>query len=134
MGVYMVSRSLRIWFIIHFAVDSVFALPLFLFPEKILKIFGWLTVDPVSSRLVAAALFAIGTVSFLVRNTDVNVYRVLLNLKIIWSLFATAGLLISLIVSDQGRPLTLWIVLFVFAVFHCVWVYWRIAIEKGKTK
>jgi hypothetical protein len=127
----MVSRSLRIWFMLHFAVDSIVALPLFLFPEKILKLLGWLTVDPITSRLVASALFAIGTVSFLVRNSDISVFRVLLNFKIIWSLFAISGLLISLLKSDQGRPFILWILLIGFVLFHCIWLYWRITIEKG---
>jgi hypothetical protein len=126
----MVSRFLRIWFILHFAIDSVIALPLFLFPEKFLKLFGWITFDPVTSRMVAAALFATGIVSFLSRNADVSVYRALLNFKIIWSLFAIAGLLLSLIVSDQGRPPVLWILLSGFILFHFIWIYWRIALSK----
>jgi hypothetical protein len=122
------------WFILHFAVDSIVALPLFLFPEKILKLSGWINIDPVASRLVASALFAIGTVSFLVRNADIQVFRIMLNLKIIWSLFAIAGLLLSLMKSDQGRPVAIWIFLIGFILFHCIWVYWRIAIEKEAKK
>jgi hypothetical protein len=130
----MISRALRMWFILHFAVDSIIALPLFLFPENILKICGWISVDPVTSRLVASALFAIGSVSFLVRNADIHIYRIILNLKIIWSLFAIAGLLLSLMKSDQERPIALWILLIGFILFHLIWIYWRISIEKGAKK
>ena len=94
---YSVPGSLRRWFVIHFMVDMIFATPLMLAPVFILKLFGWETVDPIMTRLVAAALFGIGIESFLGRNAGLEAYEGMLNLKIIWSLGAVVGLLISLI-------------------------------------
>ncbi|GAG91612.1 unnamed protein product, partial [marine sediment metagenome] len=62
-----VPTALKKWFIVHFITDMVFAIPLMIIPELFLNLMGWITVDPVSSRIVAAALFGIGIESFLVR-------------------------------------------------------------------
>ena len=60
-----VPTSLRVFFIVHFAIDIVFAIPLFLFPTDFLEYFGWALVDPVASRIAAAALFGIGVESLI---------------------------------------------------------------------
>ena len=52
-----VPTILRVFFMIHFFVDIVFAIPLFFIPIRFLEFAGWTTVDPVTARLVAAALF-----------------------------------------------------------------------------
>lgn len=127
---YMPYRWLRIWFIIHFYADIIFAIPLFLFPEYILQLAGWQTVDPIATRGVAAALFGIGIESYLGRNSSSETYKNLLNLKIIWSFAATIGLLIALIQNVYNRPLMLWIMFFIFVLFHILWIYWRIQLQK----
>ena len=65
-----VPRNLRRWFVIHFVADILFAIPLLLIPETILPFFGWTVVDPITSRLVGAALLGIGTESLLGRNAS----------------------------------------------------------------
>ena len=80
----MVPEKLRFWFVIHFVIDILFAIPLFIAPEWMLTIFGWHTVDPLTSRLVAAALFGIGIESYLGRNAGIEYFRGMLNLKLIW--------------------------------------------------
>ena len=50
-----VPDSLRFWFVVHFAVDIVFALPLLLVAEWLMPSLGWRCVDPINSRLVGAA-------------------------------------------------------------------------------
>jgi len=99
-----VPASLRAWFVVHFLVDILFAVPLMLAPVYTLSLFGWQQVDPFTARLVAAALFAIGIESFLGRNADRSNYRAMLNLKIIWSLAAVTGLLLSMFHGAQGSP------------------------------
>jgi hypothetical protein len=126
----MPYRWLRIWFIIHFIADVIFAIPIFLFPEFFLGLAGWQSIDPVAARGVAAALFGIGIESWLGRNAGVETYKNMLNLKIIWSFSATIGLLVSVLQNTHGRPLILWIILFIFALFHILWVYWRIRLQK----
>ncbi len=79
----MVPSSLRTWFVIHFLADVIFALPLFLAPRWTLSLLGWPAVDPLATRLVAAALFGIGIQSLLGRGEGAAAFRALLNLKII---------------------------------------------------
>jgi len=123
----MVPRSLRVWFIIHFAADVVFAAPMFVAPVAFLTFFGWPTVDPLTTRAVSAALFAIGIESWLCRNASADVYRAMLNLKIIWSGAAVIGFVWGLI---SGAPPALWLFLVIFAGFHGVWVYYRVVVAR----
>lgn len=117
--------SLRAWFIAHFVADVVFAVPLFVAPRAFLGMLGWSAVDPLSTRLVAAALFGIGIQSLLGRNEPPATYRAMLNLKIIWSGAATIGLVWSQL---EGGPLFGWVFAGVFAGFNAVWSYhrWRL--------
>lgn len=125
-----VPRALKIWFLVHFVVDVMFAIPLMVIPVYFLSILGWQVVDPVAARLVAAALFGIGVESLLSYNSSLDNYKGLLNLKIIWSLAALIGLLISLIQGDQGRPAVLWLLIFTFILFNGLWVYWKVKISR----
>ena len=56
-----VPNGLRTWFVIHFVADVLFAIPLLVFPQALLNLFGWGTYDPIMSRLVGAALMGIGS-------------------------------------------------------------------------
>lgn len=115
-----ISKSLRIWFILHFVVDYLFALPLFIAPSWFLPFFGITIVEPVTARLVAAALFAIGGISFISIRNPIDTYTPLLKLKIIWSISAIAGLLLSL---WQGAPVLVWPIVLIFMLFCGVWIY-----------
>ncbi len=117
-----VPLSLRRWFVIHFAIDVLIAVPLLLAPEWLLPRLGWLFVDPVTSRLVGAALMGIGVQSLLGRNAGVETFRAMLNLKIIWSACAIFGLGLGLL---KGGPPMVWLFLVVFVAFLGLWVYHR---------
>ncbi len=121
-----VPTALRKWFVVHFVIDFLFAIPLMVAPTWLLTLFGWQTVDPFTARLAAAALFGIGGASLLERNAGAGTFRAMLNLKIIWSLGAMAGLLLSILQGAQGSPPFAWAVLALFAGFNVLWVYWRI--------
>jgi len=125
-----VPASLRTWFVVHFLVDILFAVPLMLAPVYTLTIFGWQQVDPFTARLVAAALFAIGIESYLGRNADRSNYRLMLNLKIIWSLAAVTGLLLSMFQGAQGSPTVVWGLILLFAAFNLLWLYWRARLSR----
>lgn len=118
-------KALQTWFVIHFAVDMLFAIPMMLVPVGMLALFGWQEIDPIMTRLVAAALFGIGIASYLERNASVDVFKAMLNLKIIWSTGAIIGVGYSLLAGAQGSPLMGWLVWAVFLFFNIVWVYWR---------
>lgn len=123
-----VPNSLRTWFVIHFAADILFAIPLMFFPQMMLNLFGWTSYDPIMTRLVGAALMGIGVESLLGRNASVDTFRAMLNLKVIWAssaLFAIgAGI-------AEGAATAAWLFLAVFFIFWCVWVYYRITLRKA---
>lgn len=122
--------ALRRWFIAHFIIDLLFALPLIIAPVWLLNLFGWQQVDPFTARLAAAALFGIGIESWLGRNASLEGYRQMLNLKVIWSLAAVVGILVSILQDAQGRPPAAWGILAIFVIFNLVWVYWRIRLRQ----
>jgi hypothetical protein len=125
-----VPEALRRWFVIHFWVDILFAIPLILVPVEMLSMFGWQTVDAYTGRLVAAALFGIGIESYLGRNAGVESFRNMLNLKVIWSLAAVVGTGISLAEKQQNRPLLAWGILALFIGFNLLWFYWRLKLRE----
>ena len=119
-----IPNSLRRWFVVHFAVDMLFAVPMMAAPVWLLGLFGWTEIDPFMTRLAAAALFGIGIESLLGRNAGAESYRSLLTLKIIWSFGAVVGAAWTLWQYPES-PGMLWGVLVVFLGFNLVWVYWR---------
>jgi hypothetical protein len=120
-------RGLKGWFITHFIVDLLFAVPLFIAPVFTLELFGWTIVDPFTTRLVAAALFGIGIESFIGRNAGTEGYRGMLNLKIIWSSMAIIGMVWSLL---EGISPVAWLIVGIFVLFSAVWWYYRIILVR----
>ena len=120
--------ALRTWFVAHFAVDWAVGIPLLVAPESLLRFFGWHEIDPIATRLFAAALLAIGGQSLLGRNGSVNEFRAMLNLKLIWAVAAVIALGIG---AQSGGPALTWLGLAVFVGFFCVWLYWRIRIGRA---
>lgn len=125
-----VPDSLKKWFVLHFVADILFAVPLFLFPQAFLSMFGWQTIDPFATRIVAAALFGIGIESFLGRNADLHTYKNMLNLKIIWSGFVILGIILTFFEQQYASVVAQWLVLMIFVVFHILWFVWRIRVGK----
>lgn len=112
---------LRTWFIIHFVADYLAAVPLMIAPEQVLGLLQWGYVDPIATRIVAAAFMAIGGVSLIERNASVDIYRALLKLKLIWSVSAMVGVLIA----TKGQfALGSTVVFLVFLGFFSVWAYY----------
>ena len=120
----MVSDRLRFWFVVHFIADMLFAVPLFIAPVWMLNLFGWQTIDPIASRFAAAALFGIGIESFLIRNSGVESFKAMLNLKLIWSSTVILGIILSL-VSMGGGPFMAWVILAIFLAFFFLWAFYR---------
>ena len=123
-----IPDALRNWFVAHFIIDMLFAIPMMAAPTALLTLFGWETVDPFATRLGAAALFGIGIESFLGRHAGVESFRNMLTLKIIWSAGAIAAAGITLI-QQPNSPAMLWVILAVFLGFNLVWVFWTMQIS-----
>ncbi len=98
-------------------------MPLLLFPEAVLPLLGWTVVDPIASRLVGAAFLSIGVESLLGRDAAADVYRAMLNLKILWASGAILGLALGIL---AGGPLFAWLIMALFAIFLAVWIHYRL--------
>ena len=121
-----IPSSLRTWFVIHFIIDIIFAIPLLIAPAFTLGLLGWETIDPAITRLVGAALMGIGIESFLGRNAGVEVFKGMLNLKLIWSSSAVFGIGLSLF---EGAPVMAWGFLVIFGVFFFIWLRYRLMLK-----
>lgn len=121
-----VPKSLQIWFLIHFAIDIIFAIPLLFFPAIILDLVGISITESITPRLVGAALMGIGGASFFSRNNKLESYKALLTLKIIWSISAIIGLTLSIFF---GAPKITYAIILVFAIFALVWIYYKIKLN-----
>ena len=126
-----IPAALRVAFVVHCVVDVVFALPLMFVPVPFLTWLGWPAVDPITTRLVAAALLGIGVESWLGRHAGPASYRGMLNLKIIWSAGAVAGLIASLVGLGKEAPLIGWSLVVIFAVFNGLWIFWRLRLPRA---
>lgn len=123
-----IPRGLKIWFVIHFVVDMLFAIPLLFLPELILPWFGWESFDPVMPRLVGAALLGIGGESLFSRNAPREAFKALLRLKIIWASSAILALGLGII---YGAPPASWGFLVIFVGFLGVWIFYKIGLDKS---
>ena len=123
----MVPASLRTWFVIHFLVDMLAAIPLFVAPQAVLGWLGWATVDPLATRAVAAALFGIGIESYLGRDGSREALVGMLRLKVIWSATAALGAFWSLL---TGGPAAGWVVFAIFVAFHALWLRYLIVLTR----
>ena len=123
-----VPSSLRRWFLIHFVVDMLFAIPLIVSPVWFLRLLGFGVVEPFTTRLVGAALVGIGGVSLAAHKAGVETFNALLTLKILWSFSAMLGIILTLM---QGGPKVGWFILGMFFVFSVVWVYYKKRIKNN---
>ena len=122
-----VPITLRRWFVAHFVVDVFLGIPLLLAPGLVLSRLGWTTIDGAASRLVGAAFLAIGASSWFCRGASVEVVKAMLDLKLVWSLVAIVGLLISV---GQGAPGPVWALLSMFIALLGVWTHYRIRFKQ----
>ncbi len=125
-----IPPALKKWFVLHFVVDVVFAIPLFFFPVQFLTLLQWQSIDPFATRIVAAALFGIGIESFLGRHAGALTYKNMLNLKIIWSGAVIAGTALSIYQAPLPVPFSQLLLLIIFLGFHFLWLRWRIKIGR----
>ena len=125
-----VPPALKICFVIHFTVDMIVAIPLFIFPIEFLELLGWHSIDPFATRLVAAALFGIGIESFLSRDAKAETYMNMLNLKLIWSGTAIIGVAFSIYQSLDKVIIAERFLLVTFLAFHLLWLYWKVRVER----
>lgn len=116
------SRSLRNTFLVHAVVAVLFGLPLLIAPGRFLDVFGWAPIDPIMSRLVGAALLALGWGSFrgwrAATRSDVEI---LLQVEVIFTVLSVLAILRH--VTGGSWPWYVWTMLLTFAAFAVAWIY-----------
>ncbi len=127
MRTHTIPTGLQRWFVAHFIIDILFAVPLILFPAQLLQVLGFETTNLILARLIGAALMSIGGVSLAMHKKDISAYLPMLQLKLIWSSSAIVAIILSL--NDTGTT-TKWFLLAIFIVFFLVWGYYYKQLSK----
>lgn len=122
-----VPPSLRAWFVVHCVIDLLFAAPLFIAPLTTMRFFGWTVVDPLTVRLVAAALVGIGVESYLGRHGTLEQFRGMLRLKVLWSVTANIGIAVSIL---DGAPPMAWLFQAIFICFSALWCTYAVRLRR----
>jgi hypothetical protein len=115
-----VPPSLRMWFVVDAIVDFLAAAPLLAAPELVLRRLGWTCVDPISARLVGAAMLANAAATFAGRAAGVETYRALLRAKLVWCVAGAASMFVAV---GSGAPSAAWVFLSMFVAFAGVWLH-----------
>lgn len=116
-----ISKNLRRWFLFHFWVDLIFALPLILAPVWFMGLFDFEVTETLTPRLVGAALLGIGGASLVMHKAGLEAFKTMLQLKIIWS---GAAMLAILLTYWQEKNAYLWLFFSIFFTFSMVWNYY----------
>ena len=122
-----IAPSLRAWVVLDAALNSCSGLPLLLFPEAILPRLGWTVVDPLTTRLLGAALIAVGITLWRLRGAGALEYRLLLGLQVLWSGAAVLGAGIAI---GRGAPPAAFLILAVYLAFFGVWSHHAIRLRQ----
>ena len=122
------SKALNITFLIHAIVSVVGGLLLLIIPGRTLLFFGWAPIDPITSRLLGAALLALAWSSFRGWQATERVQvQILVELEAVFTVLACVGLLRHLLFA-RYLPIV-WLLFAVFAVFAIAWILFLVRRE-----
>jgi hypothetical protein len=122
-----ITKSLKVWFIIHFIVYTIFGILLIFDPKWPLNLFGIPIVSTLTPRLLGAAFFAIGSISIIVKNDGEDVYRAILTFKMLWSSSAMMAVLFYIL---EGGNTSSWFIFAALLMSNCIWTYYRIKLNQ----
>jgi hypothetical protein len=121
-------KALKTTFLIHAVVSVVGGLLLLAIPGRTLQFFGWAPVDPILSRVLGAALVALGWSSFRGwQATERAQVQVVVELEAAFTALACVGLLRHLLFSRY--PLMVWLLFAVFFIFAVAWIVFLVGRE-----
>jgi hypothetical protein len=134
-----ISNSLRTTFLIHMIVGLVLGAALWLVPGRSLTLLGWVPdqvqlpqtelsvpgqtfVDPVVTRLLGAALLALGYASFLGwRSSRREQVSLLVQMEFVYCVLATIAILVGIFTMSRPAPLIGWVLAAMLAAFAVAW-------------
>jgi hypothetical protein len=115
------SRSLRILFLVHAVVALILGLPLLLVPGRWLTLLGWAPIDPIISRLLGAALLALGWSSYRGwRATDRGQVAIVIEMEVVYTVLGSLAILRHLAVGSW--PAMVWILFIAMVLFAIAWI------------
>jgi hypothetical protein len=122
------SRALNITFLIHAIVAVVFGLLMLLVPGRTLLFFGWAPIDPITSRILGAALLALAWSSFRGwQATERKQVQILVEMEAVFTVLASVGLLRHLLFA-RYLPIV-WAMLALFVAFAVAWIVFLVKRE-----
>jgi hypothetical protein len=134
-----ISNSLRVIFIIHMIVALVLGATLLIIPGRTLTFLGWVPeqvylpqsdfsipgtsfVDGVLTRLLGAAILALGYASFVgwraSRREQVNL---LVQVEFVYCLLGTVAILVGIRTLGTPVPVIGWVITAILVIFSVVW-------------
>ncbi|UCD97936.1 MAG: hypothetical protein JSV42_13360 [Chloroflexota bacterium] len=116
------SNGLKTTFLIHAPVSLLFGIVFYFFPGTWANLVNWTPFDENITRLLGAAVLAIGMMSwFAYRAESWQEVRVPVLFEIV---FTVSGSLIGLYAYFfSGAPLFIWVPIAVMVIFGVLWIY-----------
>jgi len=119
------SRALRITFVVHAVIAAIAGALLLLIPGRFLGWLGWAPIDPLLTRVLGAAMLALGWGSYCGwRAADRTNVSILVQVDAIFCSLSAVGLLRHLLKGNW--PPMVWILFAAFAVFALVWLFFLV--------
>lgn len=134
-----ISNSLRVTFLVHMIVALVLGAALWLIPGRTMTILGWVPeqvqlpqselsvpgqtfVDPVITRVLGAALLALGYASFLGwRASRREQVSLLVQMEFAYCLLGTLAILMGIFSLGRPVPVIGWVLAAILAAFAAAW-------------
>lgn len=122
------SKALKNTFLIHAIASTAGGLLLLTLPGRTLLLFSWAPIDPILSRVLGAALLAMGWSSFRgSQATERAQVQSVIELEAVFSTLVCVGLLRHLLFANY--PLMVWLLLAVFLIFAVAWTVFLVRKE-----
>jgi hypothetical protein len=134
-----ISNSLRVTFLVHMIVALVLGAALWLIPGRTITSLGWVPgqvqlpqselsvpgqtfVDPVITRVLGAALLALGYASFLGwRANRREQVSLLVQMEFVYCVLGTVAILVGLYTLGRPIPVIGWVLAAILVAFAVVW-------------
>ena len=115
---------------LHIVNDLILCVSLFFFPEHFIQFSGWKNFDPFALRLIAAGLSAVAIELYLKRNSSLETYTSLFNVKLFTLGLAATGAAITMFNNVYHPTTAEWILLGGTGIPFIQMGYWKIKLNK----
>ena len=134
-----ISNSLRVTFLVHMIVALVLGAALWLIPGRTMSLLGWVPaqvqlpqselsipgitfVDPVITRVLGAALLALGYASFLGwRASRREQVSLLVQMEFVYCVLAAVAILAGMFTLGRPMPVIGWVLAVILVAFAFAW-------------